>query len=252
MAASFRQKASVAVPTIERLECRRLLHAPWELHVQFGPSKVTPAEGFVVDSGLPVADHANDVTYGWLAKGSAVPVSRRAASLASPDSRFDSFVRLKGGAVWQVALPNGNYEVHLAAGDPVVRKRNCGLDVESVPLLRGEVRREQPWIEATAVVTVTDGKLEITAPAQFRGTKLSFLDITAVHDEAEFSVSGDPVPAVLAAPTPAAAVLRVNCGTTSPFIDSAGNVWSADNGSIGGGGNVQSFEVADTADDLLY
>src|SRR5688572_1434100 len=111
MNSSFRQPSICSrEPVVEPLEGRRMLHDGWELHVQFAPATVTPVEGYVLDSGLPLDERANGFTYGWSSKRSAKPISR-SPKLASPDPRFSSFVQLKANATWQLELPNDTYEV---------------------------------------------------------------------------------------------------------------------------------------------
>jgi hypothetical protein len=181
-----------SISTIERLETREYLHASWELHVQFAPAKVTPVQGYVIDSGLPLGDRGGELTYGWLAKKSASAIARRATA-ASPDSRYYAFARLKAGAVWEVSLPNGVYEVHVVSGDPKATKGKVDLNVEGIPVLQGEMSRERRWLEATRVVTVEDGTLELAAPPGSRGNKVNAIDITAVHADAD-APPAEPTP----------------------------------------------------------
>jgi hypothetical protein len=53
--------------------------------------------------------------------------------------------------------------------------------------------------------------------------------------------------------TPGSAVLRIDSGGVStPYADSAGHVWSADSGFVGGAANASLFDVSGTTDDALY
>jgi N-acetylneuraminic acid mutarotase len=82
-----------------------------------------------------------------------------------------------------LAVPNGEYVVHLVAGDSKVKRGSYGLDVEGSPALRGEPTPEQPWVEATANVTVTDGRLTIQSAAGFKRNRINFVDVSPVEAE---------------------------------------------------------------------
>src|SRR5689334_18835223 len=48
------------------------------------------------------------------------------------------------------------------------------------------------------------------------------------------------------------AIFRIDAGGTSAYTDAAGNVWAADNGYSGGGGDQTNFGVNGTTDPKLY
>jgi hypothetical protein len=149
-----------------------------EVNVQFAPSKVTPADGYVIDAGetFSARDDSGDLNYGWLKKGSPKPLARK-DSPESADARYDSFANMKSGAVWELAVPNGLYSVHLVAGDSKAKKGVFGFDVEGASALRGQTTAAQRWIESTTIVSVSDGLLTIASAAGFKKNKLNFIDI---------------------------------------------------------------------------
>src|SRR5687768_17073209 len=96
---------------VERFEQRCLLHGGVaDIHVQFAPAKVMPAEGYVVDVGSAFTQQGG-LEYGWT-QGRGRPKLRRDTPL-SVDVRYDGFTPMPRGAVWEIALPNGGYSVHL-------------------------------------------------------------------------------------------------------------------------------------------
>lgn len=150
-----------------------------DFHVQFAPARVTPADGYVVDAGAPYGARENGLAYGWSLARSAKPIVRRDTPL-SPDPRYDAFAQVKRNSAWQFALPNGDYNVHLVAGDSKAKKGAYGFDVEDTPVLRAETNRDVRWAEGTATVTVSDGTLTLTSVEGFRKNRINFIDIAPV------------------------------------------------------------------------
>jgi len=65
----------------------------------------------------PIA--ATDSNYGWDADNTAN--MRIRGSTGSPDFRYDSMALMQKDGVsrkWEIAVPNGMYEIRLVAGDP--------------------------------------------------------------------------------------------------------------------------------------
>src|SRR4051812_23656388 len=189
---------------VESLESRRLLHGvATDFHVQFGPTKFTPADNYVIDAGGTFGARNDDGTlnYGWMKKGTAKPAARRHTDLA-PDARYDTFASLKPAAVWELEVHNGTYTVHLVAGDGKAKRGSYGLDVEGMPALRGDATAEQRWVEGTVTVTVTDGRLTVSNGEGFRKNRLNFIDVTEAP--ASPTPTPDPTPTPGVTPTPPA------------------------------------------------
>ena len=101
--------------------------------------------------------------YGWNADNTAQTRDRNATN--SPDQRYDTLTHLQKpanpNAVWEIAVPNGTYTVRIVAGTPsnidsvFGQRRGC-----ADPQRHADVPTR--WIEGTATVTVTDGRLTIS------------------------------------------------------------------------------------------
>jgi hypothetical protein len=68
--------------------------------------------------------------------------------------------------------------VRLVGGDPSYLDSTYATDAEGVPVLRGTPTADRRWVEATADVAVTDGRLTLTNGAGARNNKLSFVEVT--------------------------------------------------------------------------
>src|SRR4051812_40260696 len=104
-------------PILEILETRRLLSAGVEAHINFQPPNSTIPSGYVADSGEAFGDRGNALSYGWNPLGARV-VDRNVAAV---DPRYETFAVMNPrgrGSAWQIALPNGTYQVSVSAGDP--------------------------------------------------------------------------------------------------------------------------------------
>ncbi|HSI33097.1 MAG TPA: hypothetical protein VK986_05855 [Tepidisphaeraceae bacterium] len=166
---------------MEACEARRLLTV--SLKVNFQPaevagSAVTVPSGYAVDSGLAFAAQG-DLTYGWSTDVSAF--ARRRNSTSPPDSRYDTLVMMQGGgsdAAWEIALPNGQYRVHVVAGDPTYPSGSVKVTAEGQTVINATLDATHLWADKYAFVTVSDGRLTL-APGQYASnTKLCYVEIT--------------------------------------------------------------------------
>jgi hypothetical protein len=131
--------------------------APAGTRINFQPAG--PAfSGYLVDSGLVFGDRGNGQSYGW--NVNIAGESRNRNNALSPDERYDTLIHM-GNRVWEIALPNGNYTVHVVVGDPSYTDVVSRLAVEDVLAINGATNGSNRWLEATVPVSVNDGKLTV-------------------------------------------------------------------------------------------
>jgi hypothetical protein len=167
--------------------------------VNFQPATAPVPAGYVVDSGQGY-DAARG--YGWVTQDSLSTSNHVALDLTpntrdrnlESDQRLDTLLHMQyppgaGGAgnttpgAWERAVPNGNYTVTVATGDPLVgtATENYVIHVEGTTAISGYVPSGTAGSAtrhkvATATVNVTDGRLTIDAIGG-TNTKLDYVDI---------------------------------------------------------------------------
>lgn len=153
---------------------------PRTLRINFQPLKTAVPAGYLEDTGAPFANRGNGQSYGWDVDATAHARDRNHPS--SPDQQHDTLIHLQlapiPDAVWEIALPNGTYDVRLVAGDPQYIDSVYKLAVEGVLLVDGRPTAAAPWIEGIGTVTVADGRLTVRSVQGAQNNKLCFLDIT--------------------------------------------------------------------------
>lgn len=163
-----------------KLDFIEITPAPATIAVNFQtPSSQTPP-GYLADSGAVFGDRGNGQSYGWNA--SATSLSRDRNNPNSPDQRYDTLIhtQLYGTRVWEIAVPNGQYSVHLVAGDPSFIDSIYKYNVEGVLTVSGTPTSNSHFIEGTMTVTVNDGKLTVSNAAGSKNNKIDFIEITPV------------------------------------------------------------------------
>ncbi|MBL9117647.1 MAG: PQQ-dependent sugar dehydrogenase [Verrucomicrobiaceae bacterium] len=155
---------------------------PLELHVNYQNAGAPVPEGYMADTGEVYGARSGGFTFGWSEDNTSFGRDRNAP--ASPDQRYDTLNHMKHSSVatarsWEIAVPNGTYDVHLVAGDATTTDSVHVVDAEGVTILSGTPSTSNRWIESDAVVTVTDGALTLTQGAGGSNTKLCFVDIVA-------------------------------------------------------------------------
>ncbi len=185
---------------------------------------VTPA-GFIRDYGQ---NYANVRGYGWITPGTSLPASlvgNGRSRVANSSDPMNSPIHMQGDTVpnfanvaepgaWQLAVPNGSYDVEVAVGDalpgsdPTVHR----INVESVNVINNFTITGTPagaarFQTGTKTVTVSDGFLTVDAIGG-TNTKINYVTVTPTPT--------DPPPA---APT----ALVATAGDSSVALDWADN-----------------------------
>jgi glucose/arabinose dehydrogenase len=160
---------------------QRWLYPQFLSRINFMPLMSTLPAGYAPDSGAVFGRRANGLFYGWNADNSANARDRDAPN--APDQRYDTFNHMQKSpnpnALWEIAVPNGNYRVQLVAGDAGHYDSVYKLNVEGMPALSGTPSSAQRWIVGTATVSVSDGRLTISNASGAVNNKICFIDISS-------------------------------------------------------------------------
>lgn len=147
------------------------------INFQSGDSEGHPL--FLTDLGAPFGDRGNGLNYGWNSDTSASALNRN--SPRSPDERFDTLIEMQPGAIWEIEVPDGFYQVKIAAGDARAFDSLYRINVEDTLAIDGTPTSSQRWLESTLTVEVTDGRLTISSAAGAIKNKICFVKITKVE-----------------------------------------------------------------------
>lgn len=134
--------------------------------------------GYALDSGSAYGTRSGGAVYGWNIDNSVNTRDRNAAG--SPDQRYDTLIHLQrtgSATTWEIAVPNGRYTVHVVSGDPDNTDSVYRINVEGVLTVSGTPTSSAHWVEGTAVVTVSDGRLTVTNRTGSSNDKLDYIDI---------------------------------------------------------------------------
>ncbi|MCC5808256.1 MAG: hypothetical protein JJU00_18155 [Opitutales bacterium] len=148
------------------------------LRINFQTSNVTPPAGWLVDSGDAFGDRGNGEIYGWTGS----PGDTRARNNSnSPDMMHDTLIHTTG-AVWEIAVPNGDYEVRVVSGDPNHFDSVYQTTVQGTLTVDGTPTSGNRWIEGTVLVSVDDGRIRVADGPAASNNKLCFIEISRVPD----------------------------------------------------------------------
>jgi N-acetylneuraminic acid mutarotase len=174
-------------PVVELLESRTLLHGGTAIQVNFQPGAAAVPDNYHADTGEVFGDRRDGHVYGWSSDNR--DNARQADSNATSDPRFQTFEYLAPDNNWEIEVENGDYTVHVVAGGAVGKPSRLKVDVEGVLTVNRTIPRTHEWAEGTQTVTVTDGRLTISAAPGGIQNRLAFVDITPWDDASEISVA---------------------------------------------------------------
>lgn len=157
---------------LDSLESRQLL-AGFSLDVNFQPAWSTTPAGYVADTGKSYSYQGSN-QFGWNTNNTANVFDR----WTSADDRRDTFAAFGNTATtWEVAVPNGQYQVTLLAGDPTSISSYYSFKLEGHNALNYAPNWNSPWTETTTTVTVADGKLTLTGGSSSWNNKINSISI---------------------------------------------------------------------------
>lgn len=145
------------------------------------PTTPTTPVGYLADTGAVFGARGNGFFYGWNIDNAVNARQRNSAN--SPDLRYDTFNHLQkpGGATnWEIALPNGAYQVRLISGDPDNFDGTYRVAVEEQLFLEGQPTTTSRFFETIGLAVVTDGRLSFGNYPGSINNKLNFIEIAAL------------------------------------------------------------------------
>jgi hypothetical protein len=198
------------------------------VHIHFSSDAKEMPAGYLPDTGSAYGPRSNGLAYGWNIDNSAN--ARDRDSTRSPDELHDGFIHMQKpsdpNAYWQIAVPNGTYQVHLLAGDPDNVDSVYRINVEDGLALVGTPTSTTHWFENTVTVTVVNGLLTISNATGATNNKINAIDITQLSAA---TPGGNAAPRILASPQLTLHALATSMGSAPQLSDG-----SSANGSSAG------------------
>ena len=158
-----------------------LAQAAATVRINFQTASVAVPSGYLPDAGAVYGPRGNGQTYGWLIDNSAYGRDRNAQN--APDQRYDTLTHLQWpsnsrNAVWEIAVPSGTYVVRIVAGDPLYYDSVYRIAAEGISAVNGTPSSTVRWVEGTATVPVSDGRLTVGSGTGASNNKICFVEIT--------------------------------------------------------------------------
>jgi glucose/arabinose dehydrogenase/regulation of enolase protein 1 (concanavalin A-like superfamily) len=151
------------------------------LNINFQLAGAPVPAGYLEDGGAVFGVRGNGFSYGWNIDNSANHRDRNV--VGAPDQRYDTLAHMQkpgGPFFWEIMLPNGRYSVHAVGGDPANADGVHHLLAESTTIYNASQTGANNYVEGTAEVSVTDGRLTLSPGPSGVNTKLCFVDIISV------------------------------------------------------------------------
>jgi hypothetical protein len=169
-----------------------------ELKINFQSGGAPIPEEYLPDYGEVFGDRGNGWNYGW--DGDIKVDARDRNSSNALDQRYDTLNHLQYGddSIWEIALPNGTYNLFMVCGDPSYGNQTNNFDVEGVLLIDPDpYPPELPFDfdEFNVTVELSDGLLTIKPGADAEGCKICFVDIESDALTQFFQKARNPDPA---------------------------------------------------------
>lgn len=170
-----------------------------DVKINFQDSATVPPAGHVDDHGQAYglrteADQGSSTyTYGWIDVSTGTPISLelqgRNRGAGQPDLRLSTLIHMEHPSTpptgyWEIAVPNGDYDVIVSVGDPSVgsdpevhRINAEGVNIIDDFVPSGPVNSSTRHTMGSGTVTVTDGKLTLDYAGGGVNTKPNYVEI---------------------------------------------------------------------------
>jgi DNA-binding beta-propeller fold protein YncE len=132
--------------------------------------------GYVADNGAVFAAR-NGMQHGWNMDHTLLGRDRNSMH----DQHQDTFIRMQAGAKWEIAVPNGEYDLVISVGDATLASKNT-LRAEGLTVWSAFACTAGTFQIKTVRVIVADGRLTLdNGSAAALTTALNFIDIASTH-----------------------------------------------------------------------
>ena len=174
--AGARVQSTITSEMFEQLEARQML--AFAAMVNFQPFDAAVPSGYMKDSGAVYANRGNGYAYGWSRNAAAGMVDRNLVS----DQRYDTLAHMQayGSRTWNMAVPNGDYDVRIVAGDPAAINSIYKIKAENTLVINATPTGPRKFIDNTVRVRVTDGRLTIANAKGAKNNKINFVEVRQV------------------------------------------------------------------------
>ncbi len=177
--------ATVAATEFANVALRLVQPTPvaFPLRVNFQPVSAPPVPDYRIDDGAQYGVRTGGTSYGWQFAGPAAADRNSPLSTAQhpADAQlYDTLVAPSTNNVWSAALPNGRYTVRVVAGDPTLDAGSMRIAANGVAVVSGQLSKAVRWLDGSATVTVSDGRLRMISAAGGTLFRPAFLVITPV------------------------------------------------------------------------
>ncbi len=150
-----------------------------QIFINFQPDGSNIPIGYNPDYGYAYGDRGSALYYGWNVDHSEHARERG----AHPDQRFDTLIHFRSGGVWEIEVPNGEYDVEVTTGDPLYDS-TCTINVEGVNYWNALYMNINQFSTLTKTIQVSDGKLTIDqGTAAEKATRICYVIITPVIED---------------------------------------------------------------------
>jgi len=171
---------TITVPAAPATYTASFREAPPTTKINFQTATAAVPAGYLKDDGAAFGPRDGGLSYGW---DQPNPLTRDRD--LHPDPRYDTTILMeKSGAQyrWELALPSGEYQVYLVAGDAQYYDGSYHITAEGQPFLDGTPTSANHFVEVTRNVIVTDGRLTLANGAGSVLSRVCFVEITRVGD----------------------------------------------------------------------
>ena len=151
----------------------------YPIKINFQSGLASEHTGYLTDGGLVRAPQ-NGLDYGWSQDISSTAVNSNSGD--SPTEAHDTLLTPHNpwngtDATWEIALPNGSYDVRLVVGNAGNNLSHYDILAEGEQILYGRPINGMQWLETTAVVEVSDGSLTISRGPDGSYHRFNFIEI---------------------------------------------------------------------------
>jgi hypothetical protein len=162
--------------TISQMNVEVNIAAAFDMSISFQKATDSaPPEGFIIDKGGSFDSSSSG--YGWTVAPSSSGLRDR-NNTQSPDQAYDTFIHVKPNAVWELEVPNGNYNVTICVGDPSYPQGLHVVQAEGTSVINGTLSKDTLWLEQTVNVRVDDGRLTISFTGSEDPAKLNWIRVS--------------------------------------------------------------------------